>query len=236
MLVLLDRLVQAEENKREETEKNMKQSQLFVMFPPDKFDGSDPSRSYDHWTIFMRYYSYVTEANISLHAYQDFVEVFGLSLAGVAITWFRGIKNTHTILEEIKAAFLGRFNKWGQTMKQLSNAWNTLQFDMLKDDLDSYTLELRLLGDILHMTLEQVLEKFKDSFNSNISAHLLEADDIETAKVKAQQLIFLYQNKQSTTATSVLLHSSADTHELHEHELAALSINDQNAQLDNSKK
>ena len=47
------------------------------------------------------------------------------------------------------------------------------------------------------MTPEQTLEKFIDSFDSEISAHLLEVQDIESAKMKAQQLIFLYQNKQS---------------------------------------
>ena len=99
---------------------------------------------------------------------------------------------------------------------------------MQKNDLDSFTIDLRLLGDILHMTPEQTLEKFKDSFDSEISAHLLEADDIETAKNKAQQLIFLYQNKQGPSAsTTMLLHEAKVQHEVLEHQLAERSKYDQ---------
>ena len=72
------------------------------------------------------------------------------------------------------------------------NAWHTLRFDMQKEDLDAFSLDVRLLGDIMHMTPEQTLDKFKDSFDSEISTHLLEANDIEAAKAKAQQLIHLY--------------------------------------------
>ena len=121
----------------------------------------------------------------------------------------------------MKAAFLGRFNRWGQTSKQLSHAWNTLRFDMQKSDLDKFTIELHLLGDILHMTPEHTLEKFIDSFDSEISAHLLEVKDIETAKTKAQQLIFLYQNKQSgVTSNTMLLHDKVKSCMVLEHELA----------------
>ena len=63
---------------------------------------------------------------------------------------------------------------------------------MQKEDLDAFTLDVRLLGNIMHMTPEQILDKFKDSFDREISAHLLEVNDIESAKAKAQQLIYLY--------------------------------------------
>ena len=64
---------------------------------------------------------------------------------------------------------------------------------MQKEDLDAFTLDVRLLGDIMHMTPKQTLDKFKDSFDSEILAHLLEANDIEAAKAKAQQLIYLIE-------------------------------------------
>ena len=92
---------------------------------------------------------------------------------------------------------------------------------MQKSDLDKFTLDLRLLGDILHMTPQQTLEKFIDSFDSEISAHLLEVQDIETAQTKAQQLIFLYQNKQSNVSSNtMLLHDKVKPRVVLEHELA----------------
>ena len=107
---------------------------------------------------------------------------------------------------------------------------------MQKGDLDAFTIDLRLLGDILHMTPEQTLEKFKDSFDSEIVAHLLEADDIETAKNKAQQLIFLYQNKQGTAAsTTMLLHEAKIQHEVLEHQLAERTDYDEDEHKNDKK-
>ena len=115
------------------------------------------------------------------------------------------MKDRFQTIADFKAAFLGRFNRWGQTVKQLTNAWHTLRFDVHKQDLDVFTLDVRLLGDIVHMTPEQTLETFKDSFDSDIFAHLLEANDIESAKMKAQQLIYLYQNKYMPASASTVL-------------------------------
>ena len=222
MVAILDRLIAVEERKQEDAEEFHKVSQRFTMFPTTKFDGLEPSKAYDHWTDFMRYYRYATDNSV-LHRdnYDDFKTVFEISLSGIAITWFRGMKDKFQTIAQFKAAFLGRFNQWGQTQKQLTNAWHTLRFDMQKEDLDAFTLDVRFLGDIMHMTPEQTLDKFKDSFDSEISAHLLEANDIESAKVKAQQLIYLYRNKyMPTSASTVLLHEHAQPRAILEHQLA----------------
>ena len=226
MVAILDRLIAAEERKQEDAEEFHKVSQRFTMFPTNKFDGSEPSKAYDHWTDFMRYYRYATNNN-ELHQdnYDDFKTILELSLSGIAITWFRGMKDKFQTIAEFKAAFLGRFNRWGQTQKQLTNAWHTLRFDMQKEDLDAFTLDVRLLGDIMHMTPEQTLDNFKDSFDSEISAHLLEANDIESAKAKAQQLIYLYQNKyMPTSALTVLLHKHTQPRAILEHQLAEREV------------
>ena len=233
MVAILDRLIAAEERKQEDTEQFHKVSQKFTMFPANKFDGTEPSKAYDHWTDFMRYYRYATDNNVLRRDnYDDFKTVFELSLSGIAITWFRGMKDKFQTIAQFKAAFLGRFNRSGQTQKQLTNAWHTLRFDMPKEDLDAFTLDVRLLGDIMHMTPEQTLDKFKDSFdseisahlleaNNEISAHLLEANDIEAAKAKAQQLIYLYRNKyMPASASTVLLHEHVESGTILEHQLA----------------
>ena len=103
------------------------------MFPTDKVYGTEPSKAYDHWINFMRYYRYATDNNVlQRDNYDDFKTVFELSLSGIAITWFRGMKDRFQTIADFNAAFLGRFNRWGQTVKQLTNAWHTLQFDMQK--------------------------------------------------------------------------------------------------------
>ena len=116
----------------------------------------------------------------------------------------------------------------GTDTKQLTNAWHTLRFDKQKEDLDAFTLDVRLLGDIMHMTPEQTLYKFKDSFDSEILAHLVEANDIEAAKAKAQQLIYLYRNKyMPASASTVLLHEHVEPRTILEHQLAERDMTSQ---------
>ena len=81
MVAILDRLIAAEERKQEDAEQFHKVSQKFTMFPTNKFDGTEPSKAYDHWTDFMRYYRHTTDNNV-LHCdnYDDFKTVFELSI------------------------------------------------------------------------------------------------------------------------------------------------------------
>ena len=80
MVAILDRLIAVEERKQEDAEEFRKVSQRFTMFPTTKFDGLEPSKAYDYWTDFMRYYRYATDNNV-LHRdnYDDFKTVFELS-------------------------------------------------------------------------------------------------------------------------------------------------------------
>ena len=52
--------------------------------------------------------------------------------------------------------------------------WNNLKFDLVKHDMDVFTYQLQLLASIHYMTEDQTLEEFKDSFDMNITAHLIE--------------------------------------------------------------
>ena len=114
VVALLNRLVAAEEKKKDETEENRKINQKFTMFPTEKFDGSEPGKAYDHWVDFMHYYRYATNTGVlTRDDYTQFVKVFELSLSGIAITWFRGMKDEYNTVEDFEAAFLDRFNSLG---------------------------------------------------------------------------------------------------------------------------
>ena len=85
-------------------------------------------------------------------------------------------------------------------------AWNNLKFDLAKHDMDVFTCQLQLLASILYMTEDQTLEKFKDSFDMNIAAHLIECETLDEATEKVEQLVFIYKSNNLTTASTVLLH------------------------------
>ena len=221
-MAILNRLVQAQE--KQASDKN--ESKRFTQFPTVKFDGSAPEKSLDHWNLFMQYWIYVLgKGYVPRHTDHDYYTIFCqqfiLTLTGIAYTWFKQIQDNFNDINDVKVGFLKRFNEWGQTVKQHMTAWNSLKFDVQQHDMDVFTRKLRLLASILYMTDDQTLEKFKDSFDTNIAAHLIECETLAEAWEKAEQLVFLYKGTTPASATTVLLHeNSPDTKEIKEHQLA----------------
>ena len=49
----------------------------------------------------------------------------------------------------MKQAFLKRLNPWGNTKRQQQDAWNKLKFDMTKNDVDAFVVDMKMLASIL---------------------------------------------------------------------------------------
>ena len=109
--------------------------------------------------------------------YAIFCQQFTLTLTGIALNF--------NDINDVKVAFLKRFNEWGQIVKQHMTAWNSLKFDVQKQDMDVFTRKLKLLASILYMTDDQTLEKFKDSFDTTIAVHLIKCNTLSEAREKA---------------------------------------------------
>ena len=75
--------------------------------------------------------------------FATFREKFVLTLSGIAYSWFKQIIPAYHDIEDVKAAFLKRFNGWGQTVKQHMNAWKYLRFDLNKHDMDVFAHQLQ---------------------------------------------------------------------------------------------
>ena len=224
VLAILDRLVEAQE--KQVTDK--KDTKWFTQFPSNKFDGTKPGKSLDHWNLFMQYWNYVLHKGYvpvqnDASYFAIFREQFVLTLSGIAYSWFKQIIPVYHNIEDVKAAFLKWFNEWGQTVKQHMTAWNNLKFDLNKHDMDVFMRQLQWLASILYMAEDQTLEKFKDAFDMNIAAHLIECATLDEAREKVEQLVFIYKSNNPTSASSVLIHTQqADKREVQEHQLAAV--------------
>ena len=104
-------------------------------------------------------------------------------------------------MENMQQAFLKRFNIWGDTRRQQQDAWNKLQFDMSKDDVDSFVTDMHTLARILGHNNEVLIEKFKDIFpNKNIEAALIAMDNFDEMQAKAKQLVQVYRPTQGADA------------------------------------
>ena len=94
----------------------------------------------------------------------------------------------------MKQAFLKRFNPWGDTRCQQQDAWNKLKFDMTKDDVDAFVVDMKMLASILGHNDDVIMEKFKDIFpDPNIEAALIAMDDFAAMQAKAKQLVQIYK-------------------------------------------
>ena len=111
----------------------------------------------------------------------------------------------------MKQAFLKRFNPWGDTRRQQQDAWNKFKFDMTKDDVDAFVVDMKMLASILGHNKDVIMEKFKDIFpDPNIEAALIAMDDFVAMQAKAKQLIQIYKPTHDSTMASaaILVHTA----------------------------
>ena len=74
--------------------------------------------------------------------------MFKLTLQDIALGWFETESPTWLTEDQMKQSFLKRFNPWGDTRCQQQDAWNKLKFDMTKDDVDSFVVDMKTLASI----------------------------------------------------------------------------------------
>ena len=111
----------------------------------------------------------------------------------------------------MKQSFLKRFNPWGDTRHQQQDAWNKLKFDMTKDDVDSFVIDMKTLASILGHNDDVIMEKFKDVFpDPNIEAALIAMDDFALMQKKAKQLVHIYKPAHDSPMASaaILVHTA----------------------------
>ena len=137
--------------------------------------------------------------------------MFKLTLQDIALGWFETESPNWLTEDQMKQAFLKRFNPWGDTRHQQQDAWNKLKFDMTKDDVDVFVVDMKMLASILSYD-EVIMEKFKDIFpDPNIEAALIAMDNFAAMQTKAKQLVQIYKPKHdSTMASAAILVHNAD--------------------------
>ena len=140
--------------------------------------------------------------------------MFKLTLQDIALGWFETESPTWLSEDQMKQAFLKRFNPWGDTRRQQQDAWNKLKFDMTKDDVDSFVVDMKTLASILGHNDDVITEKFKDIFpDPNIEAALIAMDNFAAMQTKAKQLVQIYKPAHDSPMASaaILVHTAGNT-------------------------
>ena len=120
--------------------------------------------------------------------------MFKLTLQDIALRWFETESPTWSTEDQMKQAFLKRFNLWGDTRCQQQDAWNKLKFDMTKDNVDAFVVDMKMLASILGHNDDVITIKFKDIFpDPNTEAALIAMDDFAAMQTKAKQLVQIYK-------------------------------------------
>ena len=136
--------------------------------------------------------------------------MFKLTLQDIALGWFKTESPTWATEDQMKQSFLKRFNPWGDTRRQQQDAWNKLKFDMTKDNVDSFVVDMKTLASILGHNDDVILEKFKDVFpDPNIEAALIAMDNFAAMQIKAKQLVHIYKPADDSPMASatILVHT-----------------------------
>ena len=189
----------------------------FLMFPKESFTGEDKKKAKSHWAEFSKYLDYQDQQGTiprDLAHLPEIKSMFKLTLQDIALGWFETESPTWLTEDQMKQAFLKRFNPWGDTRRQQQDAWNKLKFDMTKDDVDSFVVDMKTLASILGHNDDVITEKFKDIFpDPNIEAALIAMDDFAAMQTKAKQLVQIYKPAHDSPMASaaILVHTAGNT-------------------------
>ena len=189
----------------------------FLMFPKESFTGQDKNLAKSHWAEFSKYLDYQNQQGTiprDLAHLPKIKSMFKLTLQDIALGWFETESPTWLTEDQMKQSFLKRFNPWGDTRRQQQDAWNKLKFDMTKDDVDSFVVDMKTLASILGHNDDVIMEKFKDVFpDPNIEAALIAMDDFAAMQTKAKQLVHIYKPAHDSPMASaaILVHTVENT-------------------------
>ena len=187
----------------------------FLMFPKESLTGQDKKLAKSHWAEFSKYLDYQNQQGTiprDLAHSPDIKSMFKLTLQDIALGWFETESPTWLTEDQMKQSFLKRFNPWGDTRCQQQDLWNKLKFDMTKDDVDSFVVDMKTLASILGHNDDVIMEKFKDVFpDPNIEAALIAMDDFAAMQTKAKQMVHIYKPAHdSPMASAAILAHTAD--------------------------
>ena len=189
----------------------------FLMFPKESFTGQDKKLAKRHWAEFSKYLDYQNQQGTiprDLAHLPDIKSMFKLTLQDIALGWFETESPNWLSEDQMKQSFLKRFNPWGDTRHQQQDAWNKLKFDMTKDDVDSFVVDMKTLASILGHNDDVLMEKFKDVFpDPNIETALIAMDDFALMQKKAKQLVHIYKPAHDSPMASaaILVHTVDNT-------------------------
>ena len=188
----------------------------FLMFPKESFTGQD-KKAKSHWGEFSKYLDYQDQQGTiprDLAHLPEIKSIFKLTLQDIVLGWFETESPTWLTEDQMKQAFLKRFNPWGNTRCQQQDAWNKLKFDMTKDDVDAFVVHMKMLASILGHNDDVITKKFKDIFpDPNIEAALIAMDDFAAMQTKAKQLVQIYKPAHDSPMASaaILVHTAGNT-------------------------
>ena len=209
----------------------------FLMFPKESFTGQDKKLAKSHWAEFSKYLDYQDQQGTipcDLAHLPEIKSMFKLTLQDIALGWFEMESPNWLTEDQMKQSFLKRFNPWGDTRCQQQDAWNKLKFDMTKDDVDSFVVDMKTLASIFGHNDDVIIEKFKDVFpNPNIEAALIAMDNFPAMQTKAKQLVHIYKpaHENPMASAAILVHTEdniptkgkSSQPKSHQHQLAPVN-------------
>ena len=243
---VLVQILQMMQNRDANRDNSRKQ---FLMFPKEPFTGHDRSKkkAKSHWAKFSKYLDYQDQQGTiprDMAHLPDIKSIVKLTLQEIALGWFETESHNWQTEDQMKQAFLKWFNPWGNTRCQQQNALNKLKFNMTKDDVDAFVINMKMLASILGHNDEAIVETFKDIFpNPNIEAALIAMDDFVAMQTKAKQLVQIYNPAHDNTIVSaaILVHTAGESTtkgqmsqpKSNQHQLSPINLpQDQNSRSD----
>ena len=200
LVVILQTLATNAQNQDRFANEQKLESNKYLMFPKTVFSRDNILEAKQHCTHFEKYVN-TQQYYTTIAPRAKLCDDFAYALSGHAYRWFQTIHNNITDTYDSQIRFLKKFNKWGDTERDFTTAWNKLAFNSDTHTVHESAHELDLLAALIGATNAQILDKFIEAFPPKIKSQLLDIDHLERLIIKAHQFVQLFKPKLSTTGS-----------------------------------
>ena len=139
------------------------QKQSLLLLDPTPFSGTplEKAHAHEHWNKFERHVLF-QRASGKLQEIRDVYDKFCTILSSPALDWAKALdlREINT-LAKLKEAFLRRYNPYGTSAEELDRAWDELQFNDARDDIDAFLDKIQYLSLLSDKTEHQKVKKLK---------------------------------------------------------------------------
>ena len=130
-------------------------------------------------------------------------QIFPITLKNKARRWYEEQNFVNRTVLDIKTAFINKFSKWGESLYEKTQRFQSYQWNQLQTSVMDMISDLKRLGLSLNYGADAIIVKIKSILPLKYQENLIQVNDLETLEKRVKELHMLSSLYPATPASVV---------------------------------